>query len=189
MKALVFVALLFASVIVQATTPEYIQAVAFPRTEITFGGGAALQTGYLTTANSAGAYSVGLNFGLPGGIFAFDWQGFRADHDTGEFALANNQVVSAQSFSFVPYLKVYNKDSFYLLLGIGFSQVSLMQFDPDYYTTYGTFAASAMARYNLNEKWSLQYKTFWYAVNQTVNNQKTSFEVWNHFVCAGYSFY
>lgn len=188
MKALILISVLFASGIGQATTPEYIQVSEFPRLELTVAGGVALQTGYLTTEDSAGAYSLGFNFGLPGGIFSFDWSGVRVNHDTNEFALANNKRASVESFSFIPFVKVYNRDAFYLLLGIGFSQISLMQFDPDYATTYGTFTVSALARYHLNEKWSLQYKTSWYSVNQIVNDQKTSFEVWSHLAGVAYNF-
>jgi hypothetical protein len=173
---------------VWATTPEYIELAEFPRLEVTASAGLALQSGYLTRQDSVGSYGVGLNIGLPGGIFAFDWQGFRADHDTGEFALNNNKPVTVSVFTFTPYFRAYNKDAFSVLLGVGFAQVGLYQTDPEYTISYGTFVYSALLRYQLSSKWALQYKTSWLSVSQTANDQKTGFEIWNHALGAGYSF-
>jgi hypothetical protein len=174
--------------IASATTPEYIELQDYPRIEVTLSGGTALQSGYLTQDDSAGAYSIGVNFGLPRGFFAFEWQGFRAEHNTGEFALQNNKAVTAASFSFVPYFRVCEHGGLSFLLGLGFEQVELTQTDPAYDINYGTFTAGAILRYQLTPKWSLHYKTSWYGVEQTVADQKTRFEVWNHLAGVGYGF-
>ena len=174
-----------------ANTPEYIEIEGpqRPRLEFTMSAGLALQTGYLTTQDSVGSYILGVNFPLPGGLMAFDWQGFRADHNTGEFALTNNKEVRVSTFSFVPYIRVFEKEAWNLYLGLGFMEVSLSQDNPENFVNYGSFVFSGMLRYQINPKWSAHYKTQWFSINQTVNDQKTSFEVWNHVVGVGYSFY
>jgi hypothetical protein len=169
-----------------ATDPEYIELAEVPRLEVTASAGLALQTGYLTQENSIGSYSFGLNLGMPRGFVAFDWQGFRASHDTGEFPLGSKPV-RVNAFSFVPQIRVYSKDAYSALVGIGLAQISLNQEDPTYSTDYGTFLLAGQLRYQWNSKWALQYKTSWFAVNQTLNDQKTSFEVWTHVLGVGYS--
>lgn len=174
-----------------ATDPEYIELHEAPtsRIEITASGGVALQTGYLTSQSSEGTYIIGVNFLLPGGLMAFEWQGFNANHDTGEFALNNNQSVSVATVSFIPHIKLWNHGAWNIYLGIGFTNVGLYQTGPEYTTNYGTFTYSGLVRYEINPKWSVQYKTQWYNVVQTINDQKTSFEVWNHVLGVGYSFF
>ncbi len=177
-----------------ASTPEYIeiQERLYPRAEFGFAAGVALQTGYLTTQDSVGTYILGLNFITPGGLMSFDWQKFNVDHDTGEFQL-NNKSVNVTSFSFIPYFRVLNKDfnehALNIYLGVGLIEVTLFQADPEYMVNYGSFIFSGLLRYELSNKWSLQYKTQWFNVNQTINDQKTHFESWSHSFGAGYTFF
>lgn len=175
----------------QATTPEYIELREVPvfRVEATAAAGVALQTGYLTSKDSVGSYTLGVNFLMPGGVMSFEWQGFNVDHDTGEFALNNNHRVSVSTMSFIPHAKFFSRDAWNLYLGIGFANVGLYQTSPDYNTNYGTFILAGLVRYEFNPKWSALYKTQWYNVAQTVNDKETSFEVWNHTVGVGYSFF
>lgn len=188
---LVFVTSLWLGSSALATTPEYIEIKEVPlaRVEITAAGGVALQTGYLTTEPSVGSYILGVNFVMPGGLFSFEWQGFNAKHDTGEFALNNNDSVTVTTVSFIPHVRIYNREAWNVYLGIGFTNVGLYQYGPDYNTNYGSFLFAGLLRYELNPRWSVQYKTQWYNVVQTVNDQKTSFEVWNHTAGVGYSFF
>lgn len=174
-----------------ATTPEYIEIKEAPplRLEVTASAGVALQTGYLTSKDSAGSYILGLNFVMPGGLFSFEWQGFDVDHDTGEFALNNNKSVSVSTMSFIPHVLVYSRNPWNLYLGIGFTNVGLYQTSPDYTINYGSFIMAGLLRYEITPKWAVHYKTQWYNVVQTFNDQKTSFEVWNHMVGVGYSFF
>ncbi|HEY8272274.1 MAG TPA: hypothetical protein VIG33_15390 [Pseudobdellovibrionaceae bacterium] len=174
-----------------ATESEYIEIheAFYPRIELTLAGGLALQTGYLTTKASLGTYIFGVNFVMPGGLMSFDWQGFHADHDTGEFPLNNNKSVTVSTFSFIPHVRVFNHEAWNAYVGLGFTQVSLYQTSPEYMVDYGSFVFSGLLRYELNNKWSVLYKTQWYNVNKTENDQKTSFEVWNHAIGAGYSFF
>lgn len=174
-----------------ATTPEYIEIKEAPplRLEVTVSGGVALQTGYLTSKDSVGSYILGLNFVMPGGLFSFEWQGFEADHDTGEFALNNNKSVSVSTMSFIPHVQVYSRNAWNVYLGIGFTNVGLYQTNPDYTINYGSFIFGGLLRYEITPKWAVHYKTQWYNVVQTFNDQKTSFEVWNHMIGFGYSFF
>ena len=175
----------------QATTPEYIELREIPgfRIEATMAAGTSLQTGYLTSKGSVGSYILGVNFLMPGGVMSFEWQDFDADHDTGEFALKNNAMVSVSTMSFIPHAKIFARNAWNFYLGIGFANVGLQQKDPDYNIHYGTFVLAGLVRYELNPQWSVQYKTQWYNVAQTVNDQETSFEVWNHTLGVGYSFF
>jgi hypothetical protein len=174
-----------------ATTPEYIEIKEVPpaRFELTVAGGVALQTGYLTSKRSIGSYVVGVNMLTPGGLFSFEWQGFTADHDTGEFALNDNKSVTVSTVSFIPHVKFYNHEAWSLYLGVGFTNVGLYQTGPEYTTNFGSFTFSGLVRYEITPKWSMQYKTQWYNVVQTSNDQKTSFEVWNHALGVGYNFF
>ena len=174
-----------------ATTPEYIEIKEAPpvRLEITAAGGVALQTGYLTSKDSVGSYILGVNFVMPGGLFSFEWQGFDADHDTGEFALNNNKSVGVSTMSFIPHVQVFARDPWDVYLGIGFANIGLYQESPDYNTNYASFILSGLLKYQVNPKWSVQYKTQWFNVHQTVNDEKTSFEVWNHMLGVGYNIF
>jgi len=187
---LIFATSLWLSTQAWATTPEYIE-LKEPvfRIEVTAAGGVAMQTGYLTTKDSVGSYVLGVNFVMPGGLMSFEWQGFQADHDTGEFALQNNKSVSVATMSFIPHVRFFNRDAWNLYLGVGFTNVGLYQNGPDYNTNFGTYIFAGLLRYEFNPKWSVQYKTQWYNVIQTINEQTTTFEVWNHFVGVGYSFF
>lgn len=173
-----------------ASTPEYIELHEHPaaRAEFTFAGGIALQTGYLTTQKSVGSYIFGANFVTPGGLLSVEFQGFNADHNTGEFPLSNNKSVVVSTFSFIPNIRVYTKEALSIYLGLGLIQVGLFQSAPESTVSYGSFVFSGLLRYELNDKWSLHYKTQWYNVSKTESDQKTSFEVWNHAFGAGYSF-
>lgn len=162
-----------------ATTPEYIELVeASPRLELAMGLGTAVQTGYLTSKNSVMGHIVGVNLLSPRGMMSFEWNGFTADHDTGEFALNNNKKVQVSTFSFLPYFEVYERSALKAYLGFGLAQVSVSQYDPDYNTNYGTFTAAGQLRYQFAPRWSAHLKTQWYGVQQIVNDQTTSFEVW-----------
>ncbi|MBC7371771.1 MAG: hypothetical protein H7326_09405 [Bdellovibrionaceae bacterium] len=172
-----------------ASEPEYIEIREFSRQELVLSGGTALQSGYLTRRDSVGTYGVDVNLGLSQGLLSFSWQGFQTEHDTNEFSLANNKSVSAMAFSFLPYLKVCGGDKWNAYAGIGFTQVGLYQESPEYSFNYGTFVVSGLFRYGLSSKWSLHYKTNWYNVEQTVNDMKTSFEVWSHVVGVGFSYF
>ena len=173
----------------QGSEPEYIQIRERPSLELVVSGGIAMQSGYLTQKDSVGAYGIDLNMGLGKGLLAFSWQGFSADHDTSEFALANGKSVSVTTFAFVPYVNLAQGERWSLLGGIGFTQVSLYQENPEYSVSYGTFTLSGVFRYALSPRWSVQYKNNWYDVEQTIAGQKTTFQVWNHLIGAGYSFY
>jgi hypothetical protein len=174
-----------------ASTPEYLEIQEQPaaRSEFTFSAGMALQTGYLTTQDSVGTYIFGANFVTPGGLLSVEFQGFNADHDTGEFPLENNKSVIVSTFAFIPNVRVYTKEALNIYLGLGLIQVGLFQTAPENRVSYGSFVFSGLLRYELSDKWSLLYKTQWYNVNKTENDQKTSFEVWNHALGAGYSFF
>lgn len=174
-----------------ASEPEYIQVTQLtsgPRVEITLSGGVAQQTGYLTSENSVGTYVLGVNMESGSGLMSFEWNGFRAHHDTGEFALANDKEVRVSTFSFLPQIKVLDRGPWNIFLGFGLAHVTLSQRDPDYYTVYGSFILSGTLRYRLSERWSVHYKTQWYDVQQIVNDQDTSFEVWNHVAGLGWGF-
>ncbi|MGZ3743910.1 MAG: hypothetical protein ACXWRA_08660 [Pseudobdellovibrionaceae bacterium] len=173
-----------------ATTAENIEIreAVQPRIEITFAGGTALQTGYLTTQKSVGTYILGVNFVMPTGLMSFDWQGFDVNHDTGEFPLNNNKSAMVETFSFIPYIRVLNKQEWNAYLGLGLTEVSLYQKSPDFMVSYASFVFSGLVRYEVSTKWSAFYKTQWYNVNKTENDLKTSFEVWNHVIGVGYSF-
>lgn len=174
-----------------ATTPEYIEIKELPplKVELSIAGGVALQTGYLTSKDSVGSYILGASLVMPGGLFSFEWQSFQADHDTSEFALNNGKSVTVSTMSFIPHVMVYSREPLNAYLGIGFANVGLYQQSPDYSTNYGSFILSGLLRYELNPRWSVQYKTQWYNVHQTVNDQETSFEVWNHALGVGYSLF
>lgn len=189
MRFIIFALVLWFGTSAFATTPEYIEIKELPPLRIEFSAavGAALQTGYLTTTDSVGTYILGAGLVMPGGLFSFEWQGFKADHDTSEFPLNNGKSVQVSTMSFIPHVMVYNRDLWNVYLGIGFANVGLYQEGPDYNTNYGSFILSGLLRYELSRKWSLQYKTQWYNVQQTVSDQKTSFEVWNHALGVGYS--
>lgn len=166
-----------------ATTPEYIElAEPTPRLELALGFGSAQQTGYLTTQSSVGTYTMAANLLSPGGMMSFEWSGFSADHDTGEFALNNNKKVNVSTFSLLPYIKVFEHSSWRAYLGFGLAQVNVRQTDPDYSTTFGTFMLSGQVSYQFAPRWSAQLKSQWYQVEQQVNGQNTSFEVWTNVV-------
>jgi len=188
MKSLLISLILGLTSFAGATTPEYIEMKETPlsRVEITAAGGVALQTGYLTSQDSVGSYVLGVNFLMPGGIFTFEWQGFDADHDTAEFALNNGKSVSVSTMAFIPYVQVLSKDVWKAFLGIGFVNVGLYQTSPDYNSNFASFIFSGQVRYELNPKWSFFYKTQWFDVSQTVSDQTTGFEVWNHLLGVGY---
>lgn len=171
-----------------ASEPDYIQLMPWPRLEIAFSGGVAQQTGYLTADRSVGTYILGVNMAAGAGMMTFEWNGFTASHDTGEFALANNKDVRVSTFSFIPQVKVFDKEAWNIFVGFGLAQVGLYQYDPDYYTVYGTFILSGTLRYRLSDHWTLHYKTQWYGVRQSVNDQETGFEVWNNLAGFGWNF-
>jgi hypothetical protein len=171
-----------------ASEAEYIEIQPWPRLEIDFAVGGARQTGYLTTAKSEGAYVIGVNLETTSGLMTFEWSGFKATHDTGEFILANNKEVRVSTFSFIPQFKVLDRGALNLFLGLGISQVGIYQTDPDYNTIYGSYILSGMLRYRLNDRWSIHFKSQWYGVRQTANNIDTGFEVWNNVIGVGWSF-
>lgn len=189
--SLSFVFCLLSVSLAKATPAEYIELheIPKPRLEITFSAGLALQSGYLTRQDSVGTSIFGVNFLTPGGLTTFDWQSFRADHDTAELSLVNNKSVGLSTFSFIPHLCVFNKNAWNIYLGLGLVHVGLYQTTPDYNLVYGSFIFSGLLRYELSPKWSLHYKTQWYNVAQTLNDQKTSFEVWNQTLGFGYSIF
>jgi len=171
-----------------ASEPEYVEVLPWPRLEINFAVGSAQQTGYLTTNNAVGAYILGVNLETESGLMTFEWSGFKATHDTAEFALANNKDVRVSTFSFIPQFKVLDRGALNLFLGLGLTQVGIYQTDPDYSTIYGSYILSGVIRYRLNDRWSTHFKTQWYGVRQTANNVETGFEVWNNMVGVGWNF-
>lgn len=158
------------------------------RFEVTLSGGTALQTGYLTSQRSESTYDVGFHFHAPRGLLSVEWQGFSANHNTGEFDLQNNSSVSVTTISLISHFQVAQVQNWLFYVGLGVTDIFLEQSNPTYQSSYGSVIFAGMIEYYLSEKWSLHYKTQWYNMEQTINNQKTSFEVWNHFLGVGYSF-
>lgn len=171
-----------------ATTPEYIELPPPPlKLEVAFAVGSALQSGYLTTQNSASTYNLGVNMLTDGGMMSFEWQNFAVDHDTNEFGMTHQKKTLVSNFAFIPQVRVGKSLPFELYLGVGFLQVGLSQRTPDYLVNYGSFVLAAQARHEINSKWAVHYKTQWFNVSQTVNDQETQFESWSHFVGFGYT--
>jgi hypothetical protein len=183
---LALLTLLSLSTAALASEPEYIEILPWPRLEIDFALGSAQQTGYLTTDKSVGAYVLGVNLETETGLMTFEWNGFKANHNTPEFNLATGREVRVSSFSFIPQFKVLDKGAWNIFLGLGITQVGLYQADPDYYTLYGSYILSGLLRYRLNDRWSIHYKSQWYGVRQAANNVETGFEVWNNLIGVGY---
>lgn len=172
-----------------ANTPEYTEIIQWPKLELNFSAGVGQQAGYLTTESSVGTYILGVNMEAGMGLMTFEWNGFSANHDTGEFPLNNNKRVQVAAFSFIPQLKVLDRNAWNIFLGFGLTQVGLYQYDPDYTTTYGTFILSGLVRYRISERWSVHYKSQWYGVRQTIAGQSTNFEVWNNVLGVGVNIY
>lgn len=172
-----------------ATTPEYVELSPWPHLEINLSGGMAQQTGYLTTEDTVGTYILGVNFEAGGGMMSFEWSGFTVKHDSGEFVLNNNHDVQVAAFSFIPQIRVLDREAWNLFLGFGLTQVGLYQSDPSYTTVFGTFILSGLLRYRIAEKWTAHFKSQWYGVRQTVSGQSTGFEVWNNVLGIGYNFF
>jgi hypothetical protein len=158
-----------------------------PRLEFFLNLGAAKQTGYLTTDKSETATQFGFHFLAPRGLFAFEFGSFQANHDTGEFQLGNNQSVRVSTFSWMSYIDVLSKGRFGASLGIGPAIVTLAQSSPDYRIDFGAFVFGGLLRYQLNDNWSLQFKSQWYGIEQVANAQTTGFEVWQNTLGVGYS--
>ena len=188
MKIFISLVLFFGVGSAFASEPEYIELLQGPRLEIALAGGMAQQTGYLTADSSVGTYILGVNMEAGSGMMTFEWNGFTASHDTGEFAFVNNKDVRVSTFSFIPQVRVFDKEAWDVFLGFGLAQVGIYQNDPDYNTIYGTFILSGTLRYRLCDRWSMHYKTQWYGVRQIVNDQETGFEVWNNVAGLGWYF-
>ena len=160
----------------------------FRRYEVTLSGGTALQTGYLTSKRSEGTYDVGLNFRTPRGLLSVEWQGFNANHNTGEFDLANNTSVSVATISLISHFQVFETEKWRFYLGLGVSDIFLSQTNPTYQLSYGTVIFSGMIEYQFCERWAAFYKTQWYNMEQTLAGETTTFEVWSHLVGVGFNF-
>jgi hypothetical protein len=170
----------------KASDTEYIGDANVPRLEFALGLGSARQAGYLTTADALGSYNFAVHLYAPRGIFAFEFGSFKGTHDTGEFNMANNSDFNVETFAWMSYINVYSGESLKGYLGLGLGEISVVQNSPDYRTNYGTIVWGGILRYQLADKWSLQWKSQWFGVEQRAAGISTSFEAWNNTLGIGY---
>jgi hypothetical protein len=100
--------------------------------------------------------------------------------------MANNSDFNVETFAWMSYINVYSGESLKGYLGLGLGEISVVQNSPDYRTNYGTIVWGGILRYQLADKWSLQWKSQWFGVEQRAAGISTSFEAWNNTLGIGY---
>jgi hypothetical protein len=103
------------------------------------------------------------------------------------FPFPVGQAVEFSSSTLSLLVPVYDYDQLSLYLGIGYSLISaLNDHDKKYVQNYGSDQFQFQIRYDLSERWCLNYRTVWQQINQYQNGTFSFIEMWSHFVGLGY---
>lgn len=84
-------------------------------------------------------------------------------------------------------VSVYSTHNWGLYLGVGYSLISLFNDkDTKNLQNYGSQQYELQARYKLNDRWGLNYRTKWSQINQYQNGNFSFIELWTHLLGISY---
>lgn len=84
-------------------------------------------------------------------------------------------------------VSVYGTHNWGLYVGVGYSLISLLNDkETKNLQNYGSQQYELQARYKLNDRWGLNYRTKWSQINQYQNGNFSFIEMWTHLVGVSY---
>jgi hypothetical protein len=181
-----------------AVTEESRPVVYSPRLENFFGvdvfSGPTGVTGGFSTQKNPNSYGFALNiFFAP--VTEIDFPSYMS---IGNY---NFSMVSQDSFYPFPLeqsvlfssnfmnlmVSVYSTHNWGLYLGVGYGIISLLNDkDAKFEQNYGSQQYEFQARYAINDRWGLNYRTKWQQINQFQNGTFSFIEMWSHFLGVSY---
>jgi len=100
------------------------------------------------------------------------------------------EVIFSSSFMNL-MVSVYSSNNWGLYIGVGYSLISLLsERDKDKETknvqNYGSQQYEFQARYRINDRWGINYRTKWQQINQYQSGNFSFIEMWTHLVGVSY---
>ncbi|MBL7546255.1 MAG: outer membrane beta-barrel protein [Bdellovibrionaceae bacterium] len=82
---------------------------------------------------------------------------------------------------------VYSTHNWGLYVGVGYSIISLLNEDKEKFVQrYGSEQYEFQARYRINDRWGVNYRTQWQQINQFQSGTFSFIEMWSHFLGVSY---
>lgn len=151
-------------------------------------------TGQFTDQKNPNSYGFSLNVFMqsvqdvefPSYMSIGNYNFSMVSHDS-SFPFPLNQSVYFSTNFMNIMASVYSNHKWGLYLGVGYSIISLINEEKEKYVQrYGSEQYEFQARYKIDDRWGINYRTKWQQINQFHNGTFSFIEMWSHFVGLSY---